>query len=54
MKNNLRFKIFKHHFYIEYYIMVLDFVQFIRIKKTANIIFNKESRIIKRYLIVKN
>ncbi len=54
MEKDLGIKVFKHHFYTEYYIVVLEFVRFIGTDKTTNITFNKESKIIKRYLIVKN
>ncbi len=54
MVKYLKLKIFKHYLYIEYYIIALEFVHFIRIDKTTNMIFNKELRIIKRYLMVKD
>ncbi len=34
--------------------MVLEFVRFIEIDKIVNITFNKEPKIIERYLIMKN
>ncbi len=54
MEKNLKLKIFKHHFYIEYYIVVLEFVRFIKIDKTVNITFNKELKIIERHLMIKD
>ncbi len=54
MKKDLEFKIFKHYLYIEYYIVVLEFVRFIGIEKTVSITFSKEFKIIKRHLIVKD
>ncbi len=39
---DLNDKIFKHHIYIEYYNIALDFVQNLRFEKTLNIIFNKK------------
>jgi len=54
IEKDLKIKTFKYHFYIEHYIVVLEFIQFIETNKTANIIFNKELKIIERYLIVKD
>ncbi len=54
IEKDLRLKVFKHHLYVEHYIIVLEFVRFIGTNKTVNIIFSKELRIIKRYLIVKD
>ncbi len=54
IEKDLRFKIFKYHSYIKYYIIILKLVWFIKIKKTINIIFNKELRIIKEHLIIKD
>ena len=54
MKKDLKIKAFKYHFYTEHYIVALEFIQFIGTDKTANITFNKESKIIERHLIVKD
>ena len=54
MERDLGLKIFKHYSYTEYYIVVLEFIWFIGIDKTVNITFNKEPRIIKGHLIMKN
>ena len=42
MIKDLSEKIFKHHIYIEYYNVVLDFVRSLRSEKTSNITFSKE------------
>jgi len=44
-------KAFKHYVYIEYYNAVLDFVRRLKPKKTLNITFNKEFKILKEQLI---
>ena len=54
MERDLGLKTFKYHFYIEYYIVVLEFVRFIETDKTVNMIFNKEPRIIEGHLMVKD
>jgi len=54
MEKDLKLKVFKYYFYIEYYIVVLELVQFIGINKIANITFNKEPKIIKGHLIMKD
>ena len=54
MERDLKLKTFKYHFYIEYYIVVLKFAQFIETNKTINITFNKKLKIIERHLIVKD
>ncbi len=54
IEKDLKPKTFKHYSYIKHYIIILEFVQFIRIKKTPNITFNKESRIIEGYLMIKD
>jgi len=54
IEKDLRLKIFKYHFYTEYYIIALEFIRFIEIKKTVNIIFSKEPRITDSYLIIKD
>ncbi len=54
IKKDLKTKVFKHHLYTEHYIIVLEFVRFVGTDKTTNIIFSKELRITKRYLIIKN
>ena len=54
MIKDLSDKAFKHYIYIEYYDMVLNFVRNLRLEKTSNIIFNKELRISKKYLIQKD
>ncbi len=54
IKKDLKIKAFKYHFYTEHYIVVLEFVRFIKTDETANIIFSKEPKIIKRYLIMKD
>jgi len=51
MIKDLNNKVFKHHIYIEYYNMVLNFIRSLRSKKTSNITFNKELQISKEYLI---
>ncbi len=51
MIKDLNDKIFKHYIYIEYYNIALDLIRGLRFKKTSNIIFNKELRISKEYLI---
>ncbi len=51
MIKDLNDKVFKHHIYIEYYNVVLDFVRSLRSEKTSSITFNKELRISKEYLI---
>ena len=42
MIKDLNDKTFKHYTYIEYYDMVLDFIQSLRPEKTSSITFNKE------------
>ncbi len=42
MIKDLNDKTFKHHIYIEYYNIALNFVQSLRFEKTLNITFNKE------------
>ncbi len=54
MEKDLKLKTFKHYLYTKYYIVILKFVQFIGIDKTVSMIFNKEPRIIKGHLIVKD
>ena len=51
MIKDLDNKIFKHHIYIEYYNIVLDFVKSLKPEKTTSIIFNKEPKISREHLI---
>ncbi len=51
MIKNLNDKVFKYYIYIEYYNVVLNFIQRLRSEKTLNTIFNKELRISKEYLM---
>ncbi len=51
MIKDLSDKIFKYHIYIEHYNIALDFVRGLKLKKTSNIIFNKEPRISKEHLV---
>ncbi len=51
MIKDLSEKTFKHHIYIEYYNVALNFIQSLKLKKTSSIIFNKELRISKEYLM---
>ncbi len=51
MIKDLDDKAFKHYIYIEYYNTALDFVRILEPEKTANIIFSKELRIVKKHLI---
>ncbi len=51
MIKDLGKKVFKHHIYIEHYNVALDFVRSLKPKKILNMIFNKELRISKEYLI---
>ncbi len=55
-KNKKRLKVenIQHHLYTEYYVVALELIQLIRINKIANITFNKEPKIIKRHLIIKD
>ena len=43
-------KTFKYYIYIEYFNVVLDLIRRIESKKTSNIIFNKEPRLLKDYI----
>ncbi len=54
MIKDLNEKTFKYHIYIEHYDVALDFIRSLRLKKVLNIIFNKELRILKEYLIQKD
>ncbi len=54
IKKDLRFKVLKYYFYIEHYIIILEFIWFIETEKTVSIIFSKELKIIERYLIIKD
>ncbi len=51
MIKDLDDKTFKHYIYIEYYNIALDFARSLEPERTLNIIFNKEPRISKEYLI---
>ncbi len=51
MIKDLGDKVFKHYIYIEYYDIALDFVKRLRLEKTSNIIFNRESKISKEHFI---
>ncbi len=51
MIKDLNDKIFKYYTYIEYYNVALDFTRDLRPEKTLNMIFNKEPKISKEYLI---
>ncbi len=51
MIKDLNDKIFKYYIYIEHYDAALDFVKSLKSKKILIIIFNKEFRILKEYLI---
>ncbi len=51
MIKDLGDKVFKYHIYIEYYDVVLDFIQILELEKTSNMIFNKEPWISKEHLI---
>ena len=51
MTKDLNDKTFKHYIYIEYYNVILDLVKILKPKKTLNITFNKELRILKEHLI---
>ncbi len=51
MIKDLDDKTFKYHIYTEYYNVVLDLIQRLRLKKTSSITFNKKLRISKEYLI---
>ncbi len=51
MIKDLNNKVFKHYIYIEHYDVILDFARILGLKKTSNIIFNKEPRISKEHLI---
>ncbi len=50
MIKDLGDKAFKYHIYIEYYNAALNFAKILRFEKTLNITFNKEFRILKKYL----
>ena len=54
MIKDLNDKTFKHHIYIEYYDIALDFVRSLRLEKTLNMIFSKKPYISKEYLVQKN
>ncbi len=51
MIKDLNNKAFKHHIYIEYYNIALDFAKSLRPEKTSNITFSKEPRISKKHLV---
>ena len=51
MIKDLNNKTFKHYIYTEHYNATLDLVQILKPKKTSNITFNKEPRILKKHLI---
>jgi len=51
MIKDLSEKAFKHHIYTEYYDIALDFVRSLGPEKVLSMIFNKEPRISKEYLI---
>ncbi len=51
MIKDLDDKIFKHHIYIEYYDVTLDFARDLKPEKILNIIFNKKLKILKEHLI---
>jgi len=42
MIKDLKDKVFKHHIYIEYFDITLDFVRGLKPERTSNITFNKE------------
>jgi len=44
---DLEDKTFKHHTYIKHYNTALNFAKDLKLEKTSNMIFNKESRISK-------
>ncbi len=54
MIKDLDDKIFKHHIYIEYYDVTLDFARDLKPEKILNIIFNKKLKILKEYLVQKD
>ncbi len=45
---------FKYNIYIEHFVIVLNLVKELGPKKTVNIIFSKESRILEGYSIIKD
>jgi len=51
MIKDLNEKIFKYHIYIKYYNIALNLIRGLKLKKVSSIIFNKELRISKEYLI---
>jgi len=51
MIKDLNEKTFKHYIYAKHYNVVLDLVRRLKLKKTSNMTFNKESRISKEHLI---
>ena len=51
MIKDLNDKMFKHYIYTEHYNVALDFTRSLKPEKAISIIFNKELRISKEYLI---
>ncbi len=51
MIKDLNNKAFKHYIYIEYYNVVLNLIQNLKLEKISNITFNKKLYISKEYLV---
>jgi len=51
MIKDLNEKAFKHYIYMEHYNITLDFARGLKPEKILNIIFNKESKILKEYFV---